>query len=220
MNARRAVRALSWLVLATGTLLVTHELYMAAKARLAAHLLHRAFEQRLLDAQPHRPWRWADMIPIAELSIPSQRQTRVVLDGAAGSALAFGLGRVNGSAPIDAPGHIVLAAHRDSWGDFLETVVVGERLRLRTLSGERDYQVTRIDVVDKRHGERMARAEGDRLTLVTCYPFSNPLPSSLRLVVTAEPIGPINGPRAPRRSAHDNSVHLPGRAGGSACRHA
>ncbi len=156
---------------------------LRAKGWLAERLIERAFEAHLRDGRPHRPWRFADFHPVARLDAPRVRARRIVLSGAAGSSMAFGLGHVDGTALPGRPGACALAGHRDSWAAFLEQLRPGDELRLVTWSGTRVYRVSTTEVVSKDRAELLDDDGGSRLTLVTCYPFSGLLRSPWRYVV-------------------------------------
>ena len=72
--------------------------WIHAKAALAQVLLARAWAQSDHGRRIQRPWPWADMAPIARLSVPRLHQDLIVLDGDNGQALAFGPGWTPGSA--------------------------------------------------------------------------------------------------------------------------
>lgn len=179
-------RALSLLLLALGALLCLSAGRIYAKATLAQVLLHGAWlEARAGDARP-RPWPWADMWPVARLRSPAHDVDLIVLEGATGSSTAFGPGHIIGTAAPGAEGNVGIAAHRDTHFAFLERVTLGEELRLELPDGrQRAFAVESMRVVHQRDTASLT-AEGDRLTLVTCYPFRAPIPGGpLRYVVQA-----------------------------------
>lgn len=180
------------LLLVPGGLLVGRRGYMEAKAALAQHLIDRALVAHLRDGNPHRPWAWADMEPIAVLEFERLGVRRAVLRGATGESLAFGAGHVDGTALPNGRGHAVLAGHRDRGFAFLQELRPGDRLRLRTAGAVRDYVVDGTRVVAATDLGVIAETPEDRLTLLTCYPFGGILRSRLRYVVTAAAAhGPI-----------------------------
>ena len=61
-----------------------------AKAVVAQVLLERAFELSVATHRPVKPWPWADMAPVARISIPRLGLREVALDSGSGQALAFG----------------------------------------------------------------------------------------------------------------------------------
>lgn len=179
-------RALSLLLLALGVVLCSSAGRIYAKAALAQVLLQQAWrEARAGDAEP-RPWPWADMWPVARLQSPAHGVDLIVLEGATGSTTAFAPGHILGTAAPGERGNVGIAAHRDTHFAFLERVAVGHELRLELPDGrERAFAVEATRVVHQRDTSSLA-AEGDRLTLVTCYPFRAATPGGpLRYVVEA-----------------------------------
>jgi sortase A len=189
MRARRILLPCALALLCAGGSLVGRRGYLEAKAVLARRLIDGAFAARLRDGRPHRPWAWADTYPIAILEADRLNVRRTVLAGASGSSLAFGAGHIDGTAWPNAPGHCVLAGHRDREFEFLRDLRAGDVLRLRTAGGMREYIVDGAAIVDEGDATALQATSGDRLTLVTCYPFGGLFRSSLRYVVTGAAIG-------------------------------
>lgn len=187
MSRVNCMRWGSALLLVTGLVLCGEQCYLRAKAQLAAALLDRALQASLRDGARHRPWPWADLAPIARLDAPRVAQSRVVIDSAAGSAMAFGLGHVDGTALPGSAGNVVLAGHRDSWARYLEELQRGDELVLTSTQGSRRYRVSALLIVDRAATDVLTAAQGDRLTLITCYPFTALLPSRERYIVVAVP---------------------------------
>ena len=191
MRARRMTssRAAAITVLIVGAGLVASAVYIPAKAVVAQALLERAWH-KTQRGETMRPWPWADITPVAEIDIPRLHRREIVLEGASGSAMAFGPGHMPNTAPIGAKGTAVVAAHRDTQFRYLGRLSKGDRIAAVTASGQR----TQFRVVDA----RVVRADasgldpkdpgttGARLALVTCYPFSGVLHSPLRYVVIAD----------------------------------
>ncbi len=96
--ARWSCRALivTILLAASGGALLGGQIYLRAKAALAAVLIDRAWEAHLADGREHRPWPWADLRPVARLEVPRLGVRRAILSGASGQSLAFGLAHVSG----------------------------------------------------------------------------------------------------------------------------
>jgi len=185
MRARRTLCVVALLLLSAGGGLLGRRVYIEAKALLAHLLIERALAAHLRDGAPHRPWAWADTYPIAVLTIDRLHVRRPVLAGASGTSLAFGAGHIDGTAPPNAPGHTVLAGHRDREFEFLRDLLPGDVLRLRTAGRAREYLVDGAGVVPGDDGTLLQPSTEDRLTLVTCYPFGGLWRSPLRYIVTA-----------------------------------
>jgi sortase A len=187
MPTRRTLGIAALLFLFAGGGLLGRRGYLEAKGLLARALIERAFAAHLRDGAPHRPWAWADTYPIAVLEVDRLHVRCPVLAGASGTSLAFGAGHIDGTAPPNAPGHSVLAGHRDREFRFLRDLAPGDVLRLRTAGAEREYIVDGASVVRGDDSTALQPTTRDRLTLVTCYPFGGLWRSPLRYVVTAAP---------------------------------
>ncbi len=181
--------------LLVGVLCFGYAGYIPAKAWLAQRLLDHAWERRLAGSVQVRPWPWADTRPAARLVQPRLNIDQIVLDGASGRVLAFGPGHVVGSARPGERGNIVLSGHRDTHFRWLDRLVLGDELVLKTVDGgQRRYRVGRLAVHHESEVALLDAHAGDQLRLLTCYPFDAIDPGTTeRFVVTAFP--------APRRSA-------------------
>ena len=156
-----------------------------AKAAIAQVLLERAFDCSVALHRPVKPWPWADMAPVARISVPRLGIDRIVLDTGSGQAMAFGPTLLPTAAAIGQPGTTVIAAHRDTHFRFLKNVRKGDVVTLEGLDGvTRRYAVTGAQVV---RWDRFAivRGEGRQLDLATCYPFDAVRHGPLRYVLNA-----------------------------------
>jgi len=191
---RPSGRWLYLLLIISGLCFSSQSLYIFAKAELAQQLIGRAWQRSLpfvndsSSFRPQRPWPWADTWPVAQLRY--QQQSFYVLEGAQGASLAFGPGRVQGSAQIGARGTTVLGGHRDTHFRFLASVKAGEQLQLQDGSGAwHRYKVVTTEVHDSSLGGWQIDPQRDQLHLITCYPFVALVPGGpLRYVVVAEKV--------------------------------
>ncbi len=163
--------------------------YISAKASVAQYLLSTAWTASLAQDQSVKPWPWADTWPVARLSVPTLNTTLIVLEGASGEALAFGPGRIPGSAD-SLHGIFAIGGHRDTHLALLEHTVNGTEFELQLADGQvQRYRQTRAEIVDIQTEEFSINNEGAGLVLVTCYPFRpDQTGGPLRYVVTAAPI--------------------------------
>ena len=162
--------------------------WIVAKARLAQHLLQRAWTRALAGEPTPKPWPWADTWPVARLQMPRLSVDLIVLAGAYGRTLAFGPGHVGSSALPGQQGTMVLVGHRDTHFQFLKEVRMEDRLELIGADGTiRRYRVTGQRVIDSRRDSIATSYEGTELVLVTCFPFDAIMSGGpLRYVVRAE----------------------------------
>lgn len=109
--------------------------------------------------------------PLAVLRIDRVGIDVPVYDGAEGPSLDRGVGRIRGTARVDAEGNLGIAGHRDGFFRPLKDIVVGDRIELETAEGRLAYRVTSIDVVEPDDVSVLAKTPNRSITLVTCYPF-------------------------------------------------
>lgn len=174
---RPLVIALLLVGLVLGMGLVGQGLYIPAKAWLAQLLLERAWQQERHGGRQVRPWAWADTWPVARLRQPRLGVDQIVLEGTSGRVLAFGPGRLSGSARPGEPGNLVLSGHRDTHFAWLAELRDGDRLELDLADGRQlHYRVVRRRVRDVHDSYLLDRNGFDGLRLVTCYPFDAILP--------------------------------------------
>lgn len=162
-------------------------IYIEAKALLAQHLMLQAWEETAQGSTRVRPWPWADTWPLAKLKVERMGVETVVLSGASGRTLAFGPGHLHGTAPLGEGGHSVISGHRDTHFEFLKALEWGDRIEVELPTGDSlQYAVMQMDVYDQNDTWILNRM-GDRLTLITCYPFDSIIPGGPeRYVVFAE----------------------------------
>ena len=186
MGVRRPFLVLGIGLMTTGGVVLSGRVVLEAKAVLAEQLIDRALEDHLRDGEPHRPWSWADLHPVARLEVRRLGVRRPVLTGATGETLAFGLGHVDGTADPAATGNCVISGHRDRQAAFFQDLRVGDEILVATSGGTRRYLVREMEVVAKDRSDLLEPGEGSTLTLITCYPFGGLVRSPWRFVVLCE----------------------------------
>ncbi len=183
---RRAVIVATFALLVSGVALLGRDAYLGVKGALAGRMVERALAAHLVDGRPHRPWRWADFEPIARLEVPRLGVARPVLTGASGESLAFGLGHVDGTANPGAPGHVVLAGHRDGWGSFMYDLQKGDTIRLVSHINTEIYEVVSMLAVPDQAKNVFDIAYQNSMTLITCYPAASYTASRQRFIVICD----------------------------------
>lgn len=165
--------------------------WVHAKALLAQALLERAWQRSDTEGKTPPPWPWADTRPVARLHAPPLRRSQIVLAGDSGRVLAFGPGWAPASAAPEQSGLTVISGHRDTHFAWLQHLRRGDRVRLETTAGEREYVVTDLRVADASQ-QHIALDDGDAdaLLLVTCWPFDAVAGGSQRYLVSARPLAP------------------------------
>lgn len=184
---KRACLALALALALAGGAQLAGAAYIHAKARLAQHLIARAWSSAQ-DGPVRAPWPGADLRPIARLTVPARHVDLYVLDNAGGRALAFGPGHLAGSAAPGGDGNAVIVAHRDTHFAFLAHLAPDDEIDVEAAGGVRArYRVHDVEVVDRSEVEVASPTADARLTLVTCYPFGALRPGTpWRYVVVAE----------------------------------
>lgn len=185
---RLAVAALIGLCL-VGGLRVAQGAWIPVKAAVAQVLLEHAFDRSLADHRAHKPWPWADMAPVARLSVPRLGVDSIVLDTGSGQAMAFGPTHLPASAALNTHGTAVVAAHRDTHFRFLKHLQTGDVVVVETIDGETlRYRVTGSRIVRWDQFAIPRSIAVQRLALATCYPFSATQHGPLRYVVSARAV--------------------------------
>ncbi len=195
-QGHRARRLILALLLALAGWQLFDAVWIHAKAQLAQYLIRDAWLEAHREGYPVKPWGWADMWPVARLQMPEQQVDLYVLDGAHGSALAFGPGYVHGSA---IPGDLsnawktsIVSGHRDTHFRFLRDIELADELFVTASNTETlTYEVTNIEIVNSLTEPLQVDQQQAQLILVTCYPFDAVQAGGpMRYVVTAKPKPP------------------------------
>ena len=136
------------------------------------------------------PWSWADMKPVARISIPRIGLEAVALDSGSGQALGFGPTLLPGTASPGDKGTTVIAAHRDTHFQDLGRVREGDLVLLEGIDGRSTrYRVDGMEVTRWDRFAVSADRSAARLALVTCYPFGGATRGPHRFVVHASKVG-------------------------------
>ena len=184
------LRMAAFVLAALGLWQVASAGWIHVKANLAQHLIASAWAQARDGGPSRRPWPWADMRPIARLTVPSRGIELFVLDDTSNRALAFGPAHVSGTASPGMGGNSVIVAHRDTHFAFLRTLALDEEIDVEIAKGHSTrYRVREVTVVDKSETRVLDDAGSPQLTLITCFPFDAVQPGTpLRYVVIADRI--------------------------------
>jgi len=177
-------------LLLVGCVQLLRGLYIPAKAVVAQYLLERAWRNTQVTHAAHRPWPWADMVPVAKLEVPRLGEHAIVLEGASGQALAFGPAHLSNTPAIGARGTAVIAAHRDTHFSMLAHLKQSDQVTVTTHDGIKYIYVVRafrvVNANDSGVSAHAAGPSGSSLALVTCYPFNAVKRGALRYVVFAD----------------------------------
>lgn len=157
---------------AAGLLMTSDGLYIWSKAAFGQVLLDRSWHRTLVASTPDKPWSWADIQPVAKLTIPRLDRSAIVLDGTHGEALAWGPGHMPETPLPGEPGLSIIAGHRDTHFAVLGELVTGDQLTVQRYDGQTvTYEVIAKRIVDA-HQPNLRASPGDALlALVTCWPL-------------------------------------------------
>lgn len=177
----------AFVLLVTGSFLLSDGCWMRAKAVLAQTLLQHAWEETMATGKNTKPWPWADTWPVARLTMDRLGIDLIVLEGESGEVLAFGPGHLLASSISGMDGNFVVAGHRDTSFRFMRYLNTEDVLSVQIADGSiHDYRVNEMFTAK---AEKLYLQETGRpsLTLITCYPFDALLPGTdLRYVVFAD----------------------------------
>ena len=109
--------------------------------------------------------------PLALLTIDKLGIEVPVYNGTDDFTLNRGVGRIIGTAAVEADGNLGIAGHRDSFFRGLKDIAVGDEIRFQTAREEVLYTVSSIEIVDPSDVSVLAPTVERSITLVTCYPF-------------------------------------------------
>ena len=162
------------------------------KAELAQQLIAKSWQSSLRDGEHHRPWPWADTWPVFRLVHIPTNTDLYVLEGADGTSLAFGPGRLSGTGIENGLGNLI-SAHRDTHFDFLQHTKEGDIISLQHMDGSwHQYQLGAAQVLNS-ESTPLPLPWPNQLVLVTCYPFDAILPGGpMRYLVQAKRINQSN----------------------------
>ncbi len=128
---------------------------------------------------------------VGRLGIPRIGIDAVVLQGTGARTLRLGIGHLAGSAFPDAPGNVVLAAHRDTFFRPLRHIRRGDKIRFSSIGGSGLYRVEWTKIV-RPGNTQFLKSDGRRsLTLITCYPFYYVGSAPQRFIVRARLIAGV-----------------------------
>jgi sortase A len=110
-------------------------------------------------------------LPQGILQIPAIDLVVPIFDGTGELILNRGVGRIENTALIGTVGNIGIAGHRDGFFRGLKDLGIGDLIEVEALSGNSQYRVAEVRIVDPSEVSVLAPADVPMLTLVTCYPF-------------------------------------------------
>jgi sortase A len=125
---------------------------------------------------------------IGRLSVPRLRLSAMVREGIDRKTLKLAIGHIPATALPGQPGNVGVAGHRDTFFRGLKDLKTGDEIRFSTLSGDFQYVVEWLAIVDPDNAGSLAPSSEDVLTMVTCYPFYYVGAAPKRFVVRARQV--------------------------------
>jgi len=130
---------------------------------------------------------------IGRMSMPGLIEPTPIIEGDdLYLSLNHGIGRVPQTRmPGAGFGVVALSAHRETFFRPLVNAQVGNRIIVEMSYGTFEYEITETKIVNPDEGARVyseAGLDGERLVLITCYPFNNFLPPNQRAIFFADRI--------------------------------
>jgi sortase A len=184
---RQRHRVVRLALFALAALLLGNAGYLQAKALLAQVLLENAWQRSDAGRNAARPWPWADTRPVARLQVAALDVDLIVLAGDSGRTLAFGPAWNEASALPGQTGTSIVSGHRDTHFAFLRRLQIDDRIDIEHAGEHLRYRVSGTRVVDARTTRLATTDDGERLLLVTCWPFDDWVAGGpLRYVVEAQ----------------------------------
>lgn len=113
----------------------------------------------------------APLLPVAVLRIAKLDMEVPVFSDPSELNLSRGAGWITSTAAPNSDGNMAIAAHRDRYFRPLEDIELGDTLELESLSGQGEYRVSRIAIVEPDDVSVLDDTKVPTVTLVTCYPF-------------------------------------------------
>jgi sortase A len=125
---------------------------------------------------PVRVLREGDLF--GRLEIPRLNMSVMVMEGDKDQVLRLGAGHVPGTP-------LAIAGHRDTFFRPLKDIKLYDTIRFTNEDGSTEYRVVSTKIVGPKDTSAVDTTSGDKLTLITCYPFYYIGPAPKRFIVEA-----------------------------------
>ena len=112
------------------------------------------------------------------LEIPRLNMSVMVMEGDQDTVLRLGAGHVPGTP-------LAIAGHRDTFFRPLKDIKLYDTIRFTNEDGSTEYRVISTKIVGPKDTSAVDITSGDKLTLITCYPFYYIGPAPKRFIVEA-----------------------------------
>ena len=192
MKRKLSISLLALLLLAGGGYFSFQAIKIEVKAKVAQVLLNYTWNKSLKENKQFKPWSSFDGSPILKLEIPRYNISQIVLEGTSGQALAFGPSFHKESFLPSANKITAISSHRDSHGEYIKNLEIGDILKLQDLDKNwHTYKIEEFLIVNIKDAVTINKR--NRLLLITCYPFDAILSGTpLRYIVSAKNVKIVN----------------------------
>jgi len=126
---------------------------------------------------------------IGRISIPRLRLTAMVREGVDDWTLNRAVGHIPSTPLPGEVGNVAVAGHRDTFFRGLKDLNVNDTIYFTTSSGDYEYQVESLKIVEPENVGVLAPDGTNSLTIVTCYPFHYIGNAPKRFIARARQIG-------------------------------
>ena len=123
---------------------------------------------------------------LGRMEIPRLELSVMVVEGTSRTDLRRAAGHIAGTSLPGTPGNVGIAGHRDRCFRSLRNIRRDDKIVLTTTLGEYHYRVVSTAIVSPTDIEVLDAGNGERLTLITCFPFYFVGDAPERFVVRAE----------------------------------
>lgn len=186
------LRWFRWLLIASSASLLAYSAFVLADT----WIFQRAEDRQLASlvapvrnassVRPASPSPTATGGLIGRVEVARLGMSAIVMEGTSASTLRRAAGHILGTALPGQHGNVGISGHRDTFFRPLRNIAAGDIISLTTTTGEYRYRVVATNVVAPEDVGVLAQGAGEKLTLVTCYPFYFVGPAPNRFIVRAE----------------------------------
>ncbi len=129
---------------------------------------------------------------IGRLEIPRIGLSTMVLEGVDNQTLWLAAGHIPSTPLPGQPGNVAIAAHRDTFFRRLSEVRRNDVVSVTTANGTHRYRVDSLEIVAPTNTRVLEASPENKLTLLTCYPFTYMGHAPKRYVISASEISDLD----------------------------
>jgi|SRR5262245_29493489 len=140
--------------------------------------LYQPMKPKVVTTGPARARNLKEGDLFGRLEIPRLNMSVMVMEGDKDKILRLGAGHVPGTP-------LAIAGHRDSFFRPLKDIKLYDTIRFTNQDGSTEYRVISTKIVGPKDTSAVDITSGNKLTLITCYPFYYIGPAPKRFIVEA-----------------------------------